>query len=96
MWHDITQFRLGQLSNGKLDVTVGPLVNLWGFGPEYRPETVPTDTELNETRQKTGLSNLVLEGNKLSKKIPNLRPLLLLNFCPRNLFAINHFVLRPL
>lgn len=64
--------RLGQLSNGKLDVTVGPLVNLWGFGPEYRPETVPTDAELNETRKKIGLSNLVLEGNQLSKKIPNL------------------------
>ena len=35
--------RLGKLSDGALDVTVGPLVNLWGFGPEYRPETVPSD-----------------------------------------------------
>ncbi len=25
--------RLGELSNGVLDITVGPLVNLWGFGP---------------------------------------------------------------
>lgn len=64
--------RLGQLSKGKLDVTVGPLVNLWGFGPEYRPETVPTDKELSETRARIGLDNLVLEGNQLSKKIPNL------------------------
>ena len=35
--------RLGNLSGGKLDVTVGPLVNLWGFGPEQRPEKVPSD-----------------------------------------------------
>ncbi len=28
-------------SQGAFDVTVGPLVNLWGFGPEGRPERVP-------------------------------------------------------
>ncbi|MGT0149542.1 FAD:protein FMN transferase [Vibrio metschnikovii] len=28
--------RLNALTLGALDVTVGPLVNLWGFGPEAR------------------------------------------------------------
>ncbi|MEY8197954.1 MAG: FAD:protein FMN transferase [Colwellia sp.] len=64
--------RLGQLSEGKLDVTVGPLVNLWGFGPEQRPETVPSDAILAATNKRVGLQNLVLEGNLLSKKIPDL------------------------
>jgi len=64
--------RLGQLSEGKLDVTVGPLVNLWGFGPEYRPDSVPSEAELLEARQRIGLENLSLLNNKLSKKIPNL------------------------
>ena len=64
--------RLGKLSDGSLDVTVGPLVNLWGFGPEYRPDTIPSDTELLEARQRVGLSKLNLLENKLSKKIPNL------------------------
>lgn len=64
--------RLGKLSAGKLDVTVGPLVNLWGFGPEQRPETVPSDDMLNRARQRVGLDNLSLNGNMLSKKIPDL------------------------
>jgi thiamine biosynthesis lipoprotein len=64
--------RLGQLSAGKLDVTVGPLVNLWGFGPEYRPDTIPSDEALLAARQRIGLAELTLTGNKLSKKIPNL------------------------
>jgi len=64
--------RLGELTGGKLDVTVGPLVNLWGFGPEQRPETVPSKEVLEATKKNVGLQNLVLEGNMLSKKIPEL------------------------
>ena len=64
--------RLGSLSEGKLDVTVGPLVNLWGFGPQYRPETIPSDTQLEAARARIGLNKLILVGNKLNKTIPNL------------------------
>jgi thiamine biosynthesis lipoprotein len=64
--------RLGKLSAGKLDVTVGPLVNLWGFGPEQRPEIIPSEEVLAATKKRVGLDNLVLEGNLLSKKIPEL------------------------
>lgn len=64
--------RLGELSNGKLDITIGPLVNLWGFGPEHRPETVPSGELLASARSRIGLKNLHLEGNQLSKDIPNL------------------------
>jgi len=64
--------RLGELSNGKLDITVGPLVNLWGFGPEQRPEKVPSDIILASALARIGLKNLHLEGTQLSKDIPNL------------------------
>lgn len=64
--------RLGKLSDGALDVTVGPLVNLWGFGPEYRPETVPSDELLATTKARVGLDKLVFEDGKLGKTIPNL------------------------
>jgi len=64
--------RLGELSNGALDVTVGPLVNLWGFGPEYRPETVPSDDLLAATKARVGLDKLTFENGKLGKAIPNL------------------------
>jgi len=64
--------RLGELSHGKLDITVGPLVNLWGFGPEQRPETVPSDELLAATKSRIGLSHLQLVDKKLSKKLPSL------------------------
>jgi len=64
--------RLGELSEGKLDVTVGPLVNLWGFGPEQRPEKQPSEELLKATRSQIGLQHLSLTNNQLSKKIPHL------------------------
>mgnify|MGYP000638295300 CR=1 FL=1 len=64
--------RLGELSGGKLDITVGPLVNLWGFGPKHRPEIVPSDEQLASARARIGLQNLHLDGRQLSKSIPSL------------------------
>ncbi len=64
--------RLNGLTEGGLDVTVGPLVNLWGFGPEARPDVVPSDEELAARRVNVGIHHLSLEGNKLSKDIPGL------------------------
>ena len=34
--------RLNKLTHGALDVTVGPLVNLWGFGPQKEITHEPT------------------------------------------------------
>ncbi len=64
--------RLGQLSQGKLDITVGPLVNLWGFGPDQRPEKIPSEELLDDVRNRVGLKYLHLDGNKLTKDVPNL------------------------
>lgn len=64
--------RINQLTEGALDVTVGPLVNLWGFGPEGRPDTVPSTAELEQRRLWTGSEKLSVEGNALVKGIPEL------------------------
>lgn len=64
--------RLNGLTLGALDVTVGPLVNLWGFGPEARPDIVPSDQELAARKANVGIHHLSIDGNKLSKDIPNL------------------------
>ncbi len=61
--------RLNGLTLGALDVTVGPLVNLWGFGPEARPDVVPSDEELAARKANTGIHHLTVDGNKLSKDI---------------------------
>ncbi|MDF2176799.1 FAD:protein FMN transferase [Aliiglaciecola sp. CAU 1673] len=59
--------RLGKLSDGLLDVTVGPLVNLWGFGPNAKPEIIPTPEEIEAVRARTGLDKLIL-GDGWAKK----------------------------
>ena len=50
--------RLARLSDGVLDVTVGPLVNLWGFGPNKRPEKVPTQADIDAVRDYVGYEKL--------------------------------------
>lgn len=64
--------RLGKLSHNVLDVTVGPLVNLWGFGPTMRPETIPTEDEVEAVRDYVGLDKLEVRGNSLVKHHPQL------------------------
>jgi thiamine biosynthesis lipoprotein len=64
--------RLGKISGGLLDVTVGPLVNLWGFGPQSRPEKIPSDKLIQATRQLVGLEKLIIGPTWASKTNPNL------------------------
>ncbi len=66
--------RLGALSDGAFDVTVGPLVNLWGFGPDMRPERIPSETELSAERQRVGTKYLSvrLDPPALRKTRPDL------------------------
>lgn len=64
--------RINRLTDGALDVTVGPLVNLWGFGPEEHHDKVPSSAELEQRRSWTGSDKLAVEGNALVKRIPQL------------------------
>ncbi|WP_157980363.1 FAD:protein FMN transferase [Pseudidiomarina taiwanensis] len=57
-------------TEGLLDVTVGPLVNLWGFGPNGRPERVPTEAEIATARAHSGYQLLTVENHQLSKAHP--------------------------
>ncbi|WP_448211453.1 FAD:protein FMN transferase [Colwellia sp. MEBiC06753] len=59
--------RLGKITNGLLDVTVGPLVNLWGFGPDLQPERIPSTEEQSAARARIGLNKIVLTDQGLSK-----------------------------
>jgi len=46
--------RISELSGGAFDITVGPLVNLWGFGPEPRHDRVPSDEAIAQARERVG------------------------------------------
>lgn len=58
---------LYSLSNGKLDITIGPLVNLWGFGPEATPIVLPDESQLANLRTYVGIDKFKLTGNSLVK-----------------------------
>lgn len=64
--------RLAKLSGGVLDVTVGPLVNLWGFGPTKRPEKVPSQADIDAIGEYVGFSKLSTTPSGLKKSHPML------------------------
>ncbi|MCU7250254.1 FAD:protein FMN transferase [Pseudomonas koreensis] len=59
--------QLSEQSEGAYDLTVEPLMNLWGFGPQGREEKVPSPAALAETRQRVGYRHLRIEGDQLCK-----------------------------
>lgn len=63
----VEAIRINDLSRGALDVTLGPLVNLWGFGPEGRPQKVPTDEEIAKRRAMTGIHFLSVGNDHIIK-----------------------------
>lgn len=49
---------VSEASGGAFDVTVGPLVNLWGFGPDGRLEQVPDQAAIDAARAHVGHAQL--------------------------------------
>ena len=47
-------------TGGAFDITVGPLVNLWGFGPDKQPGQIPEPDRIDEARKHTGYRLLEL------------------------------------
>lgn len=68
--------RIGQLTGGAMDITVGPLVNLWGFGPAQQPAHTPSDAAIAAAKAQTGLQHLrvieTVNGQWLQKDLPGL------------------------
>ncbi|MEB5972494.1 FAD:protein FMN transferase ApbE [Pantoea dispersa] len=68
--------RIGQLTGGAMDITVGPLVNLWGFGPTQQPAHTPSDAAIAAAKAQTGLQHLrvieTVNGQWLQKDLPGL------------------------
>ncbi|MHC8354822.1 FAD:protein FMN transferase [Pseudomonas sp. LB3P81] len=59
--------QLSEQSEGSYDLTVEPLLNLWGFGPQAREEKVPTAQALATVRQRVGYQHLRILGDQLCK-----------------------------
>ncbi|QAY85185.1 thiamine biosynthesis protein ApbE [Pseudomonas arsenicoxydans] len=59
--------QLSEQSEGAYDLTVEPLLNLWGFGPQAREEKVPTAQALADVRQRVGYQHLRIDRDQLCK-----------------------------
>jgi len=65
---------ISEATGGAFDVTVGPLVNAYGFGPEPRPTTLPSDAQIEVLRQRVGyrMIRLDLRAGTVAKQRPDL------------------------
>lgn len=72
----VTSLRIGQKTSGAMDITVGPLVNLWGFGPKKQPIKTPSDAQIDAARGEIGLQHLKViqqgDGQYLQKDLPGM------------------------
>ncbi|ETX09748.1 thiamine biosynthesis lipoprotein ApbE [Marinomonas ushuaiensis DSM 15871] len=59
---------ISEMTAGEYDVTVGPLVNLWGFGPGEREDKVPTQASIDEAKTRVGYEFLTLNSRRLTKE----------------------------
>ncbi len=65
---------LAQLSDGAYDVTVGPLVNLWGFGPDPATYRVPDDAAIANARARVGWRKVEVDlARHRARKQPGVR-----------------------
>ncbi|WP_204275609.1 FAD:protein FMN transferase, partial [Enterobacter cloacae] len=59
-----------------MDITVGPLVNLWGFGPDKQPVKTPDPQQIADAKARSGLQHLTVinraDGQYLQKDIADL------------------------
>ena len=64
--------RLGEATGGDYDLTVAPLLDLWGYGPSGKRATAPTDAEIATVLPAVGWAGLVTDPKALTlaKKHP--------------------------
>ncbi len=67
--------RVSEKTAGAFDVTVGPLVNAWSFGPDPKTNRIPTDDELEKLREFVGYQKLSvrLDPPAIRKSVPGLK-----------------------
>ena len=63
---------ISKSTNGAFDITVGPLVNLWGFGPNKSENKIPSNEEIELIKKNIGYKKIYL--NKETTSIKKLHP----------------------
>jgi len=60
-----------QITGGAFDPTVGPLVDLWGFGPKGSRHKAPPTADIDAARASVGYHNITLADGFVSKNSPD-------------------------
>jgi len=65
---------VSRLTGGAFDISIGPLVDLWGFGPGEQGEKIPSDQQIREGLARVGYEKFLLRRNPaaISKQVPEL------------------------
>jgi len=73
-WVAQEALKIANLTQGAFDPTLGPIVNLWGFGPKGERNKIPNSKKLKELMLTTGFHKLQvrLDPPALKKSHPNL------------------------
>ena len=71
---DLSQ-EISVLSGGAFDISIGPLVELWGFGTAERREKIPTEGQVRDNLARVGYKNIQLRRGPtaIRKQIPELQ-----------------------
>ncbi len=64
--------RLNEMTDGALDITLKPLSAIWGFGPDKKPHTIPSQSAIEAVLAKTGVDKLTLTTTTIAKSVPDL------------------------
>lgn len=61
---------VSEATDGAFDVTVGPLVNAWGFG--FKNGSLPTDEQVDSLRANVDYRFITIEGDRIVKQNPDI------------------------
>jgi FAD:protein FMN transferase len=61
---------LGELTGGAFDITLGPLISLWGFDAAGRRDERPSAAELAAAKERVGLAKVRVQDTSLVKAEP--------------------------
>lgn len=67
--------RISEMTGGAFDATVGPLVDLWHFGPENGEKTIPAEAEIAEAKSRVGYRQIEVRPSPpaLRKAVPDVQ-----------------------
>jgi thiamine biosynthesis lipoprotein len=64
---------IGAQTDGAFDVTLGPVIDVWGFDAKGKRTSPPTSEEIAAARARTGRDKVAVEGEALVKRVPELQ-----------------------